>query len=88
MQAYTIRGWAKAKADGTASTDGPGPLGDLPFTGQTLSMIFAKPSLRTRASFETVRKQQMLLSSVRAAVSNICAELQVLPLCYTASLGL
>lgn len=25
----------------------------LPFTGKTLSMIFAKPSLRTRASFET-----------------------------------
>lgn len=28
-----------------------------PFTGQTMAMIFTKPSARTRVSFETVRRK-------------------------------
>ena len=30
-----------------------------PFAGKTMSMIFTKPSMRTRLSFETVREQQL-----------------------------
>lgn len=34
-----------------------------PFAGKTLSMIFTKPSMRTRISFETVRSTLLVHAS-------------------------
>lgn len=68
--AQTVKRWVKS-----------GDQDYKPFEGMSLSMVFAKPSLRTRVSFETVRA----ISYASTAVQNtnlIHLKLQTTSLCF------
>ena len=44
-----------------------------PFAGLTMAMIFTKPSMRTRISFETVSRMQLSCMAVQSRRSNFPA---------------